>query len=99
MPADERVVEVTAVDGRAQVRLPETPGGGYAWEIAERPEQLRVVDERYVEEGGERVAGGHGDHVFVLEVASTGQWEALFWLRRPWQPDPLERCRVVVRAG
>ena len=98
MPAEERVIQVTAVDGRAQVHLPETPGGGYVWEIAERPTQRRVFDERYVEERGERVAGGHGEHIFVLEVETVGRWEAVFWLRRPWQQDALEERRVVVHS-
>jgi predicted secreted protein len=89
--------KVTASNGQALVRLPETPSTGYEWQLAARPKSVRVVSEEYVDEQREPVAGGSGEHVFHLELSSPGPELLDFELRRPWEDQPLERRRVQVR--
>jgi predicted secreted protein len=99
LPREGPVEEVPAADGRAFVRLPEIPTSGYVWQVSELPEGLRLAAERYSQAGTPKVAGGSGEHIFELDVLAPGSWEAAFELRRPWDREPLERRRVIVRNG
>ena len=97
MPRQGPVSEVTAIGGRAVIRLPETPTSGYVWELAEAPDSTRVVGDHYQQEHSTRVAGGGGERVLEVEVRAEASVELVFELRRPWESEPLERRQVVVR--
>jgi predicted secreted protein len=78
------------------VELPETPGSGYAWQLADVPAAVREVGRDYREAPptSDPIAGGSGVRTFRLEVGEQGRHQLEFLLRRPWEESALER-RIV----
>ena len=87
-----RTVEVAAGD-RVVLKLPETAGTGYTWQVEDLPPGAEVVEERF-EQVGPGV-GGSSRHVFVLSAPGEAGKLRLRHLR-PWRGEDsvIERYEV-----
>jgi predicted secreted protein len=91
------MVQLTELDSNSQVdlrvgdtlviRLPENPGTGYRWNIANIDDPLvRIDDSEFTQTPGSGIGGG-GFRIFTLSAQGPG----VAWLslkkRRPWEGD------------
>jgi predicted secreted protein len=80
-------------DGSVLVTLPESPGGGYRWELVDVPSGTRLLDTTWEPTEGEQTAGGAGKRAFWLRPGAD-KVALVFRLKRPWEAEALEEVRV-----
>lgn len=97
MPREGPSSELMAPGGLVDVVLPETPSTGYRRELENEGDSVQVVAARFEDHPGDGpIAGGAGLRTFSVRVAGSGPVPLRFGLRRPWDPEPLERRTVTV---
>jgi inhibitor of cysteine peptidase len=88
---------VTTSGEPVEVALPESPTTGYRWELEDDGQAVRILSARYDEEPDPvRTAGGGGTRTFRIELLDPRPTEVRFVLRRPWDPQPIERRVVTI---
>ncbi len=90
-------LNVSAIDGIAEIRLPETPTSGYRWSIVRAPEGVQTTASRF--EGtsvrDQRVGGG-GERVIMIAVPTPGRHELQLELRQEWNPSQPAEVRTII---
>lgn len=80
-------------DGSCLVTLPESPGGGYRWELVDPPSGTSLLDTTWEPTDGEATAGGAGKRAFWLRLGAE-KVALVFRLKRAWESEALEEVTV-----
>jgi predicted secreted protein len=81
------------------VELAANPTTGFAWEAAELPDGVQLLDSRFTPPATARPGAG-GTQSFELQAARPGRLSLRFALRRSWETEAAqhETVEVEVRA-
>ena len=71
---------------------------GYLWKIESMPNGLRSVETKNEKPEGETKPGDPTTQVFRLQALERGEHTIVFVLSRPWEGQPRETRKVVVKA-
>ena len=85
--------------GAAHIVLPESPTTGYRWELEHADGPVHVVTSTFDQASSNEMAGGGGVRRFHLAVEGPQLVDVAFVLRRPWEPEPIERRIVTIELS
>lgn len=82
-----------------EVRLESTPTTGYAWEVAQLPENVELLGTEFEPSGGEPQAGAPGNQLFRFQARQAGQYQIDFVLKRQWELEGIQSHTVNVEVN
>ena len=81
--AEESSVRVVNVGQKFDIDLEAVPGGGYVWNIAQRPNEIKLISQDVVSISKE--IGGNSLQRFTLSAHQPGVYSLVFELKRSWE--------------
>jgi predicted secreted protein len=98
MTLDGPTSRIRASGGLIELKFSESPTTGYRWELENGNDAASILETRYEQDPSPGRVGGGGVRTFRLQVARPLPLKLSFGLRRPWEPEAVER-RVVEVLG
>ncbi len=79
-----------------EVELPEIPTSGYRWQLAEDSQAATIVDDRFEDSAGQKLAGAIGKRKFKLKALQPPPFTLRFIKKRAWETKFVEEHHVEV---
>ena len=79
------------------IELAATPTTGFAWEAADLPDGVKLLDSRFTPPVT-ALPGAGGTQVFELQATRPGRVSLHFVLRRSWETEPAQRQTVDIEV-